>query len=191
MTLPRFTVWLLAFYLTWLPASTAKSPKQNIWSPPLSGTLVVGERFTPPEYTWLSGHRGVDLCPLPGAAVYAPTAGTVIYAGVLNDRKVVSIRTPSGLKTSFEPLQVTVSKNQLVQPGDLLGYLEPGHVSNGKVTNCLHWGVRTDNGKYLNPLQFLVGRPRLLPWTEPPSGNLHSKNSKSAYSTGSSIGSAG
>lgn len=147
------------------PASA--QPVSN-WQPPIAGPLRIGATFAPPAQNWNRGHRGVDLCPGVGAPIYAPTAGQVIYAGKLNNRNLVSIRTPSGIKTSFEPLQVSVKVNQVVAAGQLLGHLEVGHESNGKVTNCLHWGVRNEAGKYLNPLQFLVGPVRLLPWSTPP-----------------------
>lgn len=132
------------------------------WRMPTPPPLKIGRAFAPPEHDWLSGHRGVDLCPGVGTEIRAPAAGTVIYAGRLNDRDLVSIQLPNGLRTSFEPLDVRVSKGQFVQAGKVLGQLAPGHDE-----NCLHWGVRTAEGKYLNPLRFVVGRPRLLPWSEP------------------------
>ncbi|MDO5060440.1 MAG: M23 family metallopeptidase [Actinomycetaceae bacterium] len=144
------------------PVVTSWSVSGSPWLLPTPPPLKVGRAFAPPAHDWLSGHRGVDLCPGVGAEIRAPTAGTVIYAGRLNDRDLVSIQLANGLRTSFEPLQVQVTKGQFVQAGEVLGRLVPGHDG-----DCLHWGVRTPAGNYLNPLRFILGRPRLLPWSEP------------------------
>ena len=48
--------------------------------------------FDPPPQPWLAGHRGVDLAGEPGAAVVSAAAGTVIFAGVVAGRGVVSVR---------------------------------------------------------------------------------------------------
>ncbi|MCS4484133.1 M23 family metallopeptidase [Gleimia sp. 6138-11-ORH1] len=161
-----FPVTAAFFTANWLhlPASApSKFSELEQWRPPTALPLRIGREYDPPEFNWLSGHRGVDLCPAVGSVITAPTSGTVIYAGKLNDRDLVSIQLPNGLRTSFEPLKVQVSKGQQVKAGDPIGTLVAGHEN-----DCLHWGVRKPGGKYLNPLQFLVGTPRLLPWQDPP-----------------------
>lgn len=159
---------LLFLYLAPVPA--AQATQSAPWLPPIPGALRVGDGFAPPQFNWNSGHRGVDLCPPVGTNVCSPTAGTVIYAGQLNDRQLVSIQLANGWKQSFEPLtSLAVKPGQTVSAGQLLGQLAPGHTAHGnpqQVNNCLHWGVRNTAGTYLNPLQFLFEKPRLLPWVE-------------------------
>ena len=64
--------------------------------------------FDAPSPDWHRGHRGVDLAGAPGQPVYAAGAATVVYAGVLAGRQLVSLAHPGGLHTSYEPVQATV-----------------------------------------------------------------------------------
>ena len=66
---------------------------------------------------WNRGHRGVDLAGAPGQPVYAAAAGTVVFAGELAGRPLVSIAHPGGLRTSYEPVSAAVRAGQLVDAG--------------------------------------------------------------------------
>jgi murein DD-endopeptidase MepM/ murein hydrolase activator NlpD len=128
---------------------------------PLDGTPTVVRRFDPPPEPWLAGHRGVDLAAGPGAVVRAAGAGTVVFAGRLAGRGVVSIDHANGLRTTYEPLDVTVTAGTVVGPGTPIGTLTAGHA--GCPAACLHWGLRRGD-TYLDPLMLLgFARMRLLP----------------------------
>jgi murein DD-endopeptidase MepM/ murein hydrolase activator NlpD len=118
--------------------------------------------FDPPARPWLAGHRGVDLAAPPGTAVHSAGAGTVVYAGRLADRGVVSVAHPGGLRTTYEPVTSALQIGDLVTAGQLIGALEPGHPG-CPASTCLHWGLRQGE-RYLDPLALLgFGRVRLLP----------------------------
>jgi murein DD-endopeptidase MepM/ murein hydrolase activator NlpD len=125
----------------------------------------VARRFDPPSRPWLPGHRGVDLAAAPSQIVRAAGAGTVVYAGVLAGRGVVSVAHPDGLRTTYEPLEPAVTVGDAVRPGATLGALQAGH-PRCPAPACLHFGLRRGD-VYLDPLAlFGMGRVRLLPHGE-------------------------
>ncbi|GAB3530695.1 hypothetical protein GCM10027575_72910 [Phytohabitans suffuscus] len=133
---------------------------------PLDGAPHVVRRFDPPPRPWLAGHRGVDLAAEPSVPVRAAAAGTVHFAGRVAGRGVVSVTHPSGLRTTYEPLEPAVRAGQAVAAGDQLGALAAGHAG-CPVAACLHWGLRRGE-EYLDPLALLgLGRVRLLPLAGP------------------------
>jgi murein DD-endopeptidase MepM/ murein hydrolase activator NlpD len=126
----------------------------------------VVRRFDPPPRPWLPGHRGVDLAAPPSVVVHSAGAGTVVYAGVLAGRGVVSVAHSGGLRTTYEPIHVTVAAGDVVPLGGELGTLDPGHAG-CPAAACLHWGLRRGD-LYLDPLALLgLGRVRLLPLDNP------------------------
>ena len=129
---------------------------------PVSEARVV-RRFDPPPQPWLSGHRGVDLAAEPSAVVRAAGAGTIVFAGPIAGRGVVSVAHPGGLRTTYEP--VLAGEHQpgdSVAAGQVIGSLETGHPG-CPAAACLHWGLRR-GADYLDPLTLLgLGRMRLLP----------------------------
>ncbi|GIJ45799.1 peptidase [Virgisporangium aliadipatigenens] len=129
---------------------------------PLDGTPTVVRPFAPPPEPWLPGHRGADLAGAPGAVVRAAGAGTVTFAGNVAGVGVVSVEHPGGLRTTYQPLVVTVVAGQAVEAGAPLGTLLAGH-EGCPVEACLHWGLRRGD-VYLDPLAlFGTARVRLLP----------------------------
>ena len=117
---------------------------------------VVLRPFDPPAQPWLAGHRGVDLDSPPATIVRSAGVGTVLFAGRVAGRGVVSVSHAGGLRTTYEPVTATVVVGDVVATGDPLGRLEPGHPG-------LHWGLRRGS-LYLDPLALLgQGRVRLLP----------------------------
>jgi murein DD-endopeptidase MepM/ murein hydrolase activator NlpD len=131
---------------------------------PTPGWPRVGRPYQLPQTAYGAGHRGVDLLAAAGTAVLAAGAGTVVFAGELAGRGVVSVQHPDGLRTTYEPVTAAVAVGGRVQRGDVLGTVEPGHPG-CPAPSCLHWGVRRGADTYLDPLR-LVGRweVRLLPW---------------------------
>ncbi|WP_417715032.1 murein hydrolase activator EnvC family protein [Pseudonocardia sp. GCM10023141] len=134
---------------------------------PLHPPPTVVTPFLPPEQPYGPGHRGVDLAAPPGAAVLAARGGTVVFAGELAGRGVVSVQHDDGLRTTYEPVTAAVMAGTVVEVGTVLGTLAAGHPG-CPAPACLHWGVRRDRTEYLDPLVLL--RPpliRLLPVPDP------------------------
>lgn len=163
------SVLLCALLLVMLPtagvaggaASWSQGPMFRIPLPPPPAVLTA---FRPPSHRYGAGHRGVDLAASAGDPITAAGAGTVIYAGRLVDRGVVSVEHASGLRTTYEPVTAVVRAGMSVGVGALLGTLEAGHGSCAPA-DCLHWGARLPDDVYLDPLSLLGPLPvRLLPW---------------------------
>ena len=131
---------------------------------PVDGPPVVLTAFRPPASRFGPGHRGVDLAAPAGAVVRSAGSGTVLFAGELAGRGVVSIRHGPNLRTTYEPVTATVAVGTEVGPGTVLGMLQQGHPGCAP-RSCLHWGARLADRSYLDPMTLLTGlRVRLLPW---------------------------
>jgi murein DD-endopeptidase MepM/ murein hydrolase activator NlpD len=129
---------------------------------PLDGPPRPVRRFDPPPRPWLAGHRGVDLAAPAGAVVRSAGPGTVLFAGAVAGRPVVTVGHADGLRTTHEPVQPAVRPGQPVNTGAPLGELLPGHPG-CPAEACLHWGLRRGE-EYLDPLALLgLGPVRLLP----------------------------
>jgi murein DD-endopeptidase MepM/ murein hydrolase activator NlpD len=128
------------------------------------------QTFDAPAVKWNRGHRGVDLAGTAGQTVYAAAAGTVVFAGELAGRPVVSIAHPGGLRTSYEPVRAVVRVGQLVDSGGAVGTLVAGHSGCGGAA-CLHWGAMwgpASRADYVDPLGLVVTTPiRLKPLDAP------------------------
>jgi len=135
-----------------------------VW--PLRPPPAVTRAFDAPSPDWQRGHRGVDLAGAPDQVVYAAGPGTVVFAGKLAGRPVVSVAHPGGLRTSYEPVEATVRVGQLVDSSTPVGRLLPGHVG-CPVTACLHWGAMwgpASRADYVDPVGLLARTPvRLKP----------------------------
>uniref|UniRef100_UPI002889C467 M23 family metallopeptidase n=1 Tax=uncultured Actinomyces sp. TaxID=249061 RepID=UPI002889C467 len=71
-------------------AADGRTPRSD-YTWPTGGPAAVLEDFDPPAVVWGSGHRGVDLALSAGSPVLAAGAGTVVFAGMVAGRPVVSI----------------------------------------------------------------------------------------------------
>lgn len=132
------------------------------WRWPVDGVPLVARHFDPPATPYGRGHRGVDLAAGSGTVVRAAGDGVVSYARVLAGRGVVVVRHAGGLRTTYEPVRVTVPVGRPVRAGDPLGTLAAGHPGCA-ASGCLHWGL-IQGRVYLDPLSLLgLGRVRLLP----------------------------
>jgi murein DD-endopeptidase MepM/ murein hydrolase activator NlpD len=130
-----------------------------VW--PLSPVPDVGERFDPPDSRWGPGHRGVDLHGAVGQPVRAALPGRVTFAGSLAGRGVVVVDHGT-TRTTYEPVDASVSVGDRVAAGDRLGTLQLGG-SHCFPAACLHWGLRAGD-TYLDPLTLVGAGPvRLLP----------------------------
>jgi murein DD-endopeptidase MepM/ murein hydrolase activator NlpD len=140
------------------------APTANGFRWPLDGVPRVVRPFDPPPEPWQRGHRGVDLAGPVGVTVRAAGPGTVLFAGMIANRPVVSVSHQNGLRTTYEPVRPVVAAGDRVAAGQPLGVLLAGHP--GCLAGppaCLHWGLRRGE-EYLDPLLLLgLGRVRLLP----------------------------
>ncbi|MGF7123530.1 M23 family metallopeptidase [Rhodococcus sp. AG1013] len=143
------------------PAPTADAARAAFdW--PLHPRPRVTRAFDKPDRNWLPGHRGVDLAAAPGQPVLAAGPGTVVFAGSVAGKPVVSVDHPGGLRTTYEPVDASVTAGRRVERGTVLGTVAPGHPECA-ATACLHWGLRRDR-EYLDPLPLVRAVPiRLLP----------------------------
>ncbi len=144
-------------------------PAAGAWRWPLDPKPALLRAFDPPARPWLSGHRGVDLAAgSDSAAVLAPAAGTISFAGTVVDRPVLTVDHGNGYRSSFEPIVSSLRPGMAVAAGDVLGRSLPGHCGG---IPCVHWGVRLGD-EYVNPLAFVADlRPSiLLPPLDPAPG---------------------
>ena len=131
---------------------------------PLRPSATVTRGFDAPAPNWTRGHRGVDLAGGTGQTVFAAGAGTVVFAGELAGRPLVSVQHPSGLRTSYEPVRPAVRPGQRVDAGTALGVLLDGHAG-CPVRACLHWGAMwgpASRADYVDPLGLLPSTPIVL-----------------------------
>jgi murein DD-endopeptidase MepM/ murein hydrolase activator NlpD len=157
--------WMALVLATLVLAAPASAEGQRLdW--PLRPRPSVVRMFDAPSPNWQPGHRGVDLAGTPGQPVYAAAAGTVVFAGELAGRPLVSIAHPGGLRTSYEPVEPTVRVGQRVDVGAALGELEAGHAGCAAAA-CLHWGAMwgpASRADYVDPLGLVASTPiRLKP----------------------------
>ncbi|HYZ68993.1 MAG TPA: M23 family metallopeptidase [Mycobacterium sp.] len=159
----RYLAVLTVLALLCAPAVRAEDGRLD-W--PLRPRPAVLRMFDAPSPNWNRGHRGVDLAGAPRQPVYAAGAGTVVFAGELAGRTLVSIAHPGGLRTTYEPLRPSVRVGQLVEAGAMIGELEPGHAG-CLIAACLHWGAMwgaASRADYVDPLGLLASTPiRLKP----------------------------
>ncbi|MBV8787487.1 MAG: M23 family metallopeptidase [Mycobacterium sp.] len=162
----RWMALILMVGLVGAAPAAADDPRLE-W--PLRPPPTVARTFDAPSPDWKPGHRGVDLAGTPGQPVYAAGAATVVFAGLLAGRPVVSLAHPGGLHTSYEPVQAVVRTGQAVTSETVLGELVAGHAgcraSQGGA--CLHWGAMwgpASGAHYVDPLGLLKSvRLRLKP----------------------------
>lgn len=137
---------------------------------PLRPPPAVTRAFDAPVQDWHPGHRGVDLAGAAGQPVYAAGAATVVFAGRLAGRPVVSLAHPGGLRTSYEPVRAAVRAGQSVAAGTVIGTLMAGHPG-CRAAACLHWGAMwgpASGAHYVDPLGLLRSTPIRLKPLRPP-----------------------
>jgi hypothetical protein len=141
------------------PASAAA------WSWPADGPVLGGFDFGGPEYHE-HGHRGIDVGGDAGAAVRAPAAGQVSFAGWLpRNGRTVTIRTPDGYAVTLLHLgTIMVSAGDGVAETEPVGTIGPSGDVEVDVP-YVHLGIRrADDPKgYVDPLTLLPPRPSLPP----------------------------
>jgi Peptidase family M23 len=131
------------------------------WSWPADGPVLRGFDFGGPEYHE-HGHSGIDVGGDAGAAVRAPAAGLVSFAGWLpRNGRTVTIRTPDGYAVTLLHLgTITVSPGDGVAETEPVGTIGPSGDVEVDVP-YVHLGIRrADDPKgYVDPLTLLPPRP--------------------------------
>ncbi len=136
----------------------AKPPSARLWAPdaarPVEGVNVSGFGVR----SILNGqprgaHAGLDLAAVTGTPVYAPTAGTVVFAREFYySGNTVIVDHGGGLFSTMAHLSAfDVKEGERVAKGALLGKVG----ATGRVTGPhLHWAVRL-HGDRVDPLKLL------------------------------------
>jgi murein DD-endopeptidase MepM/ murein hydrolase activator NlpD len=162
----RWTAIILAVAFLALPGSAPARASYDRLQWPLRPRPAVVRGFDAPSPNWNAGHRGVDLAGVPGQPVFAAGSATVVFAGTLAGRPVVSLAHRGGLRTSYEPVVAAVQVGQLVTAESAIGRLAAGHPGCGAAA-CLHWGAMwgpAARADYIDPLGLLAATPiRLKP----------------------------
>lgn len=140
---------------------SANGVQERLWSWPTRTPVAVNRPFDPPYLPWLPGHRGVDLAAPLGSVIHAPADGSVVFAGQLVDRGVVSVLHSGGLRSTYEPVDALAAVGDHVRRGQPIGTVQAGHNP-----GPLHWGARFGKNEYVNPLKMLVGPTVLKPWVD-------------------------
>lgn len=167
---------LLAVGLVVLPYLSAQAQQAGAALPgdieprfdwPLSPDPPVTRNFEPPSHPYGPGHRGVDVGAEVGQDALAAGAGTVLFAGTVAGRGVVSIVHDGDIRTTYEPVRPAVGTGDQIHRGQAIGEVIAGHEA-CPASACLHWGALRSE-EYLNPLRLV--RPdtmlRLKPWDAP------------------------
>ncbi|MEV8266331.1 peptidoglycan DD-metalloendopeptidase family protein [Microbacterium sp. NPDC076911] len=142
------------------PSTVSETPPAVRWSWPLT-SFQLTRAFVAPSHEYAPGHRGVDLRPRAGNAVFAPADGRVAFVGHVVDRAIITIDHGGGLVTTLEPVTSDLSKGATVTRQQLVGEVAVGgHTDDGD----LHVGLRL-HGNYINPALLVGEVPRavLLP----------------------------
>lgn len=130
----------------------------------------------------------MDLASAPLAPVSAPAGATVLFAGSVGGKPVVSLDHGGGLRTTYEPVSAVIRTGEVVAAGQLVGRLVAGHPG-CPMEACLHWGARVaaggagvgaggagvsadDDDEYIDPMTLLDPdlRPIRLKPTRPGDG---------------------
>lgn len=138
-------------------AGTSVAHAGACWEPPVGAPVIVG--FDPPACTWCAGHRGLEYGPTTGRVVRSVAAGRVAFAGVVVDRRYVSVDLPDGTRVTYGWLtSIAVIEGQPVTTGTIVG----------RAGDRLMFTVRR-GGDYVDPAP-LLGRAVRRPWLVPRDG---------------------
>ena len=151
------------------PAAVTERPRPAPGRPrvpplwmPLAGAVVRG--FDARAGPYGPGHRGIDVAASVGEVVRAPAAGEVVFSGPVAGTTWISVRVAPGVVVTIGPLLDDVAPGGRVRASALVGRVAPGHAPGhapgaAGPAATLHLSVRVD-GEYVDPLAYLVDRPR-------------------------------
>ena len=133
----------------------------GLWMPVI-GAVVRG--FDARAGPYGPGHRGIDISAPLGTTVRAPAAGRVEFAGPVAGTIWVSLVVAPGVRVTLGPLLDPVMAGRVPSRAPL-GRVGPGHQAGSSegagsgIGARLHLSVRVD-GVYVDPLVYLIDRPR-------------------------------
>jgi hypothetical protein len=146
------------------PTTVVPDPPSRVpglWMP-VTGAVVRG--FDARAGPYGPGHRGIDISAPMGATVRAPAAGRIGFAGPVAGTTWVSLLVAPGVRVTLGPLLDPVTAGRVPSRAPL-GRLGPGHrAGSAEGTGpgfgvTLHLSVLVD-GVYVDPLAYLIDRPR-------------------------------
>lgn len=153
-----FAIGLLAAAVVAAAAAHDLTPQDRSAEWPVSPATVL--RSFEPHERFGPGHRGVDLAAAPGQLVRSALPGVVTFTGQVAGRPAVVVDHGGDLRTTYLPVEATVSEGDSVVGGGPVGQLAfDGHCGS---TPCLHWGARRGDS-YLDPRTLLEQPVVLLP----------------------------
>ena len=139
----------------------------GLWMPVI-GAVVRG--FDARAGPYGPGHRGIDISAPVGATVRAPAAGRIGFAGPVAGTTWVSLVVAPGVRVTLGPMLDPVTAGRVSSRAPL-GRVGPGHRAapaegagptegaGPGLAATLHLSVRVD-GVYVDPLAYLIDRPR-------------------------------
>jgi hypothetical protein len=139
----------------------------GLWMP-VTGAVVRG--FDARAGPYGPGHRGIDISAPVGATVRAPAAGRIGFAGPVAGTTWVSLVVAPGVRVTLGPMLDPVTAGRVSSRAPL-GRVGPGHRAapaegagptegaGPGLAATLHLSVRVD-GVYVDPLAYLIDRPR-------------------------------
>ena len=137
------------------------APAGEAWTWPATGAVLQPFLFDPAHPYAAGQHRGLDVGGDAGAAVLAPAAGSVTFAGTVpSSGKSVTITTGDGYAVTLTHLgSITVARGAAVAEGAVVGTIGPS--GDPEVTQpYVHFGIRiaAQSQGYLDPLTFVPVR---------------------------------
>ena len=133
--------------------ATESARASGVWSWPVVGPVL--RAFDPPRTAFGSGHRGIDIaCPV-GAPIRAVAPGLVTFAGSVGGQRYVTVRHADGTQsTASWVAAIDVRRDDVVVAGQRIASCGSGH--SGATIPHVHFGVRTPDGTYVDPLGVLL-----------------------------------
>ncbi|CAB4569782.1 unannotated protein [freshwater metagenome] len=147
---------LLTTFLLLIQAMTEPLKPPEIWATPIPDfDSQHSWDYYLPATEYGAGHRGIDLFVSPGQELRAPFDAVVSFSGKVVDRNLITLRSLTGYKASFEVVCTDLTEGDWVSEGQVFGQACKGDTGyHEHCQNCVHFSVRSPYG-YLNPLLFV------------------------------------
>jgi len=159
-------VWMIALLacIAWqfaIHPPTAKAAdfgnSSATWVMPIAVPALLVHQFRSPNSDYSSGHRGVDYAVTDGQDLMSPSAGTLVFTGMVAKKPVVSILHVGGFRTTFEPACSSLPRGTTLLVGQRFGTVcAKGYQSHCKPSLCLHFAMKLGD-QYLSPLALIGG----------------------------------
>lgn len=161
--IPAMSIFIFAWSFCFPGVAQPSMPRaSSAWTLPFSEPFTIRQGFAPPDKPWLSGSRGIWInIATEDPSLRSPCNGTVVFAGMLAGREVLSINC-AGIHSTFEPAISSLRIGEAVHRGQRIGEIAPHKQEDSQTRKGdLHWGAKVSRYRYINPLRMLQGHPRL------------------------------